>query len=180
MKITDVTYLLDCENRIMSVHGPWDEFAIENGGNDALAVDVCGRPLWDFVEDDDTRTWLEAIFEFVRLRGEIVQRPYRCDSPQLKRYMQMIIAPRAEGVLRVEHQMLRTEPRRFPVEIEYGGEHATNNMKLRCSLCGCIKNGDRWEEPTPEHAQPGPHILVAYTVCDGCSLVLPGPSNIGV
>ena len=91
MTTQTTAYVLDNRNRIISVSEAWDRFAAENGGNKTSYKDVCGRPIWDFVTGDPTRMWREAIFQFARLRGDRVERPYKCDSPDLKRFMRMRI-----------------------------------------------------------------------------------------
>ncbi len=52
---------------------------------------------------------------FFRLRNAPVERPYRCDSPEKKCYMKMIICPLEEGYLSVEHRVEKVEERSKPV-----------------------------------------------------------------
>jgi hypothetical protein len=158
-------YTLDKQDRISALNGGWDEFANKNGGKNLSSQDICGRKIWDFVTGDATRMWLEALFQLTRLRGTSIERPYRCDSPNLKRFMRMRIDEQG-GNLRVEHEILSTEQRVAPVHIRYGAHVKKRNRHL-CSICGRLNDG-YWQEPCPEHAEVPEGILVIYTVCEDC------------
>lgn len=168
MKNSTNAYVLDNRHRIVSVSGAWDEFADENGGVTVSVADVCGRELWDFVAGDTTRMWLETVFQFSRLHGMSIERPYRCDSPDLKRFMRMRIDHEIGGILRIEHLITGIEQRSVPVSIRYGG-----NARQRCSICGRVHCGG-WQETLAEHAEGSKGIIVIYTVCEDCQRLLPG------
>ncbi len=172
MKTQTTSYVLDNRNRIILIGGVWDEFADENGGTKLSSKDVCGRPIWDFIKGDVTRMWVEAVFQYARVLGKIVERPYRCDSPNLKRFMHMRIVPEQGGVLRVEHEILSTEQRSSPVDIQYGTINM-NGAKQRCSICGRVNIGG-WQEPHGDHADASDGIVVIYTVCEDCQRLMPG------
>ena len=173
-----IVYLLDDKNRIVSVSGPWDEFADENDGVNVHAADVTGRSIWSFILGDVTRMWLNTAFQFARVQAESIERDYRCDSPDLKRYMRMRIVPNGTGILRIEHETLATEEREAPVHIRSGSANSIYKIRSRCSFCGCIKDGEEWEEPLPEHAEEeSGRIIVMYTVCDECQRLMPGAST---
>lgn len=170
---TPTTYVLDDRNRICSVSGVWDEFADENGGRKLSSNDVCGRTIWDFVAGDATRMWLDAIFQLTRLRGTCLERSYRCDSPDVKRFMRMRVLADQGRFLRIEHEILATEPRAAPVPIHYGA-NALDGIHRRCSICGRVHIG-RWQEPLAEHVDASNRIMVIYTVCEDCKRLLPRP-----
>lgn len=174
METETVKYLLDDKERIISISGPWDQFADENNGVSVRACDVCGHSIWDYVTGDSTRMWLSAVFQLARLRGVSIERPYRCDSPKLKRFMRMRIDPDERGILQIEHALLNTEERTAPVYIQYGSENTDKNLKLRCSFCGRVKQRE-WVEPLAEQAATLCKIIVAYSVCEDCQrLILEG------
>lgn len=168
------TYQLDKDYRIVSVGGIWDEFALDNGGETVCGCDVRGRAVWDFITGDVTRMWLRTLFEFARLNDETLERPYRCDSAHLKRFMRMTVVPDIDGLLRIDHELLATEERSVPIHIQYAAKQITGGFKVRCSLCGRLKVGASWQEPTAEHDQPPTKIAVVYSVCDDCGRALPG------
>lgn len=166
------TYFLNDHDNIVSVDGSWDKFAKDNGGESVQSGDICGSSIWSFIKGDATRMWLEVIFQYVRLHGTSVERLYRCDSPELKRYMRMRIVPEENGTLRVEHEILDTEERAVPVYMQYGTT-ASKNTRQRCSICGRV-NIDGWKELTDKEAEALGNILVTYTVCEDCKQLMPG------
>lgn len=163
------TYHLDEEDRLVAVGGAWDTFAQENDGLCTDAHDVVGRSLWDFVKGDPTRMWVDVLLRQARSKREALERPYRCDSPTLRRFMTMCIVPEPNGLLRVEHHLLRIEQRPVPVYIYHHTGQSPEIISLRCSFCGRIKVGPTvWEEPLPSPGEPVCTLTVAYTVCGEC------------
>lgn len=160
-------YVLDDRNTIISVSGDWDEFAEQNGAANLYSVDVCGRPIWDFVGDAPTRMWLEAVFQSARLRGVGLERSYRCDSPEVKRYMKMRVIPEQNATLRIEHELLSTEQRQAPVHLIHDSTLG-KDARRRCSLCGRLNHVGEWQEPREDHANASGSIVVIYTVCEDC------------
>jgi hypothetical protein len=168
------SYWLDADDRIIHVSRSWDPFARENGGDQALAAQVVGRSIHEFVADDPTRMWIQAVLSLARTRGTAVERPYRCDSPTERRFMSMTVIPEQGGKLRVDHVLLATEPRIRPVTIRPAAA-AVPDLAMRCSICGRVKTDGEWREAD----EPGgpvdgtPEIIVAYTVCKACQFLPP-------
>jgi len=172
MTTETTAYVLDHRNRIISTSGVWDQFAAENEGIKAASKDIYGRSIWDFVTGDTTRMWLDAVFQLARYRDTGIERRYRCDSPDLKRFMRMLIVSEHGGMLRIEHEILSTEQRSRPVNIKYS-ELTMKNTKQRCSICGRLNIGG-WQEPHECYADASSRILVIYTVCEDCQRLMPG------
>jgi hypothetical protein len=172
-QIKKTIYWIDRKKRIISVSDLWDRFAQENGGSGISATDVQGRSLWDFVIGDTARMWLEALLQLTVLKNETVVRPYRCDSHQLKRYMQMHLVPEDSGILKVEHVLLSTENRIVPVFIRHSPQRSNEHIHARCSVCGRIENNQLWEEPDLYKSSGSIHLNVIYTVCPDCLNTLP-------
>ena len=164
-------YVLDNRDRIIWVIGDWDIFASENEGTELFSKNVCWRSIWDFVTDDVSRMWLESLFQLARLRGTSIERSYRCDSPDLKRFMRMSIVTEQCEFLRIEHEVLSTEQRSAPLHINYSTINM-KNTKQRCSICGRLNIGG-WQEPHANHAGASTGITVIYTVCEDCQLLMP-------
>lgn len=167
------TYWLDDALRITAVSDRWDQFAQANDGDQALGSLITGRSLWDFVVDDVTRMWLEVLIKVARMRQEQVERPYRCDSPDLKRYMLMRITPEDQNSLRVDHILVSTAPRTRSVKIHFAGTAPrVARTHRRCSMCGRIANGNAWFEPDADEISDCGNLSVIYTVCDDCAKAL--------
>lgn len=169
-----IVYWINRNMEITAVAGPWDHFAQENDGADVASANVLGRSIWAFVTGDPARMWVETLFQLAAVTGTMVERPYRCDSPDLKRFMRMRVIPEGAGVLRVEHELLHTEKQQQPVTIRSARNPAASGL-LRCSVCGRINKGESWREPdlcdVPSATEPV--LRVMYTVCQQCFLLLP-------
>jgi hypothetical protein len=173
MSLSITTYILDGKGRIISINGPWDEFAHENGGVDIYANDIQGQLIWDFISGDATRMWFDTLINFAAVKNEIIKRPYRCDSPDFKRYMRMTITPEGNGLLRIDHELLSLEQRKNPIYPVHESKSISNISRIRCSICGRINNGISWEEPHIKHTTGLNEIVVIYTVCNECKSSLP-------
>ena len=83
-------------------------FAKENGAPE-LAESV-GRSLWDFIADDSTRRLYARIHQHVRMTGRTAGVRFRCDAPNLKRYMSLTISLGDKSALLYRSQLLKVEP----------------------------------------------------------------------
>lgn len=163
-----IVYTLDHADRIISVGGPWDEFACDNGGETILSSNIIGQSILTFISGDVTRMWICAVLQHVRACNKLLDRPYRCDSPGLKRFMQMRAVPEGNRVIRLEHRLISTEQRTVPVNIQHCGKKSTH-ARTRCSVCGYIKTNSMWTEPTAEQYTSMNTIYVTYSICEKCS-----------
>lgn len=173
MSTEPIVYYLNRHSVIESVSGPWDEFATNNGGCRLGIQEVCGNLIWDYVHGSVTRMWLEAIFDIARMSGQAQERLYRCDSPTTLRFMRMKVSPVPKDILRIEHCLLKAETRSPAVHIHLQ-KALDGSMARRCSICGRIKRMGGWVEPTTSHYNSPNGIKVTYTVCEQCSLQMPG------
>ncbi len=161
-------YWLNQDECIAKVCSQWDQFAYENDGKVVVQSRVASRPIWDYISGDATKMWLRTLLNLCRVRNAPVERPYRCDSPEKKRYMTMTIFPEEGGKLRVEHRVKKEEERSKPVYIAPG---TGNKLCFRCSICGRIKKDEQWYEPDDSTLNAGNSDRthqVAYTVCGQC------------
>lgn len=173
MKTTNNYYCLDNKNIIVSVSNNWNNFAEENDGLSIFSENVIGKSIWDFISGNTTKMWLDCIFQLARLRKSKIEKTYRCDSPDIKRYMKMIIIPDIDGFLKIEHQIMSTEVQETPVFI-YASPTKNDKFKKRCSVCGRILQDNCWYEPANLNDSITQNFLVIYTVCNECKRSLPG------
>lgn len=163
-----ITYYLDSENRIIGLSGPWDEFAEENKGNKVFSRDVCGRSLFDFINGESTQMWCRTILELARLNRRTIHREYRCDSPNVQRFMMMHIQPYKESGLMVEHEVIDIIKKESAVYIVHKSQCPSASYFIRCSVCGQIEFEREWQEPSAIMAEEDGSIAVIYSVCPGC------------
>ncbi|MFL9826132.1 hypothetical protein [Rhodoplanes sp. SY1] len=178
---------VDRTNRIVAVGGPWDEIALVNGGDAAIVERVLGTGLLDHVHGDPARMLVLTVLDRVRRFGAPRSVPYRCDTPGLKRWMEMTLTPAPDGTVTFEHRLLRSEPMQRPVRFALARPGTARGPAIiRCSSCNRVRDASGWHEPdavrfsaeaagTPTGSAetgtpPGPDapILVGYGVCDAC------------
>lgn len=172
-------YWIDSKDRIMQVSASWDDFALQNEGAPCIAQKVCGSLLWDHISGDTSKMWMETLFKLVRLKKQPIERPYRCDSPNERRHMQMKIIPLEDRVLEVQHNLVRAEPRPYSVHTRTIG--AGRLPRTRCSICGRIQHNHHWLEPEAliEVESKRTHtLLVSYAVCGECQQLSPEISSV--
>lgn len=174
-EITKTAYVLDDDYQIVSGSNTWDDFAAANDGESVFLEKILGHRLWEFVAGDVTKIWLEALLKFVEVRKEKVERPYRCDSPGVRRYMRMNISVNHRGLLQVEHKLLAVEKRSTPVYMQHKSKVPTAvQINRRCSMCGRIYRAGKWCEADDSLKTSEPvQLTVIYTICDDCNRLLP-------
>jgi len=160
-------YTLDANDAIVAVAGDWDLFALANGGEAILAARIVGRRLDDFITGDVTRMFVRTMLMSARTLKREVQRPYRCDSPQMKRLMQMTITPRGSDWLDVCHCQLHQEPWQRPQPIIAAASACTGTFIKRCSMCNRIRVRQEWGE-VDEALPMAARLNVVYGVCPDC------------
>lgn len=164
-----VRYRLDEQDRIVDVGGSWDDFAICNGAEELVQGAVLGLPLRSFVSGDVTRMFIDTMLLKARVRREPFTVPYRCDSPDCKRFFEMTLTPDGKQI-DFSHRLLREEslpmPRYFAVASLLD---TTAPLLHRCSMCNCLSRNagecldqDQWPDLTDQT------IRVIYHVCADC------------
>lgn len=173
--ITQTSYSLDEKNCIVSVDGDWDRYALENDAGDLFAEKILGKSIYDFISGSTTRAWFETIVQMVRMTRTPIERPYRCDSPTLKRYMKMRVSYDGERI-HIVHDLLSVEERKEPVLIKHVSEYSRyHTSKHRCSSCGRVHQDGQWYDPDDAALRRDELnlLVVAYVVCETCQLLFP-------
>lgn len=155
-------YWLSAGDEITGISGAWDRFAVDNGGLDAMADRVMGRPLWDFVQGVPTRRFLSEVFHACRQSGDDFVMPYRCDGNSVERLVSLRVIPEDCGVLRVEHRLLR-------VRQAFAGtlpKAVTAPSYRQCSICLCCHVAEHWMAPGRLIRSPASEVT--YVVCPAC------------
>lgn len=163
-------YRLDRDDRIVEVGGNWDQFAQQNGGDEIVSHRVIGTPLFKYIDGETSRDHIWTAVDSVRKLSAPRKLAYRCDSPDLKRYMEMLIKPDVAGGVVVEHTTLRVEPLTPTIRFVSGG--ASQALVIRCSMCSRVRIKGLWIEPDAAMAErliaPNATHRVAYGVCVEC------------
>jgi hypothetical protein len=132
--VIDHCYRIDAHNTIVHFDDQFRKFAVDNDAPDFAADELLGRDLFDFIIGEETRHLYEALFTAVRDSNAAVTVPFRCDSPSLRRFMELTIAPSDHGAIDLTGRLLRTESRE---ELRLLDPHARRGGTILtlCSFC---------------------------------------------
>lgn len=165
---------IDRKNRIVGVGGDWDRFALENEGAAATAHRVLGTSLLDHVHGEATAAVLVGVLEAVRRHARPARLPFRCDSPSLKRWMEMVFTPEPSAGVLFSYRLLATAPIAAPLRFSATGT-PQGRLLFRCSSCNRLRRDGVWREPEEVSALLDAHALampvgVSYGVCEDCRM----------
>ena len=141
------TYRLDGGDTIVALSDNWHAFAVSNDWGAEVAADaIVGRKLWDFIRDPETRHVYAELFKRVRDGQPPRAIPFRCDSPQERRYLELLIEALPDGGLAITSRILRTESRSHVSLLDAGTARSAELITI-CSMCKKIKvSAERWAE----------------------------------
>jgi hypothetical protein len=137
-------YRVNADDEITFVDSNWVAFATENGMCSPIPEAVVGTRLWKHISDPTTRHLYSIFLEKVRKSKQTVILPFRCDSPSVRRYMEMHIVHLSATELEFKSVLVREEPRS---EVKLLDPKATRSDKLinMCVWCKRVKASD-WRE----------------------------------
>lgn len=138
-------YLIDANDRIVNVGETWSSFALENESPNLAPERVIGTALWDHITGPEVKHLYRSLFDRLRGAGGEVHLPFRCDSPKLRRYMQMSMRANSSGGIELTSKLLRTESR-APVSILGPHQPAGPTMIEMCSFCKRVIVDSHWSE----------------------------------
>lgn len=175
MTVTNrIDYRIGIDDRIFHLGSGWEPFASDNGAVDLSAKNVVGRPIWDFIEGDEVRHLYRLLVDRVRAEGRPVQLPFRCDSPELRRYMELDIAPELGKSLWFSARLLRAEPRQKVAILDPSAPRSETFLKI-CSWCKRIVVRNDWLEIEDGIVrlglfEEGPLPRLTHGMCPDCEI----------
>lgn len=173
------SYRIDGTDHVVSVDDAWLAFAAENDAPELTREHVVGRPLWDFVQGSEVRRLLRLVLSRVRRNDVPLLLPFRCDSPDRRRFMRMALTPLPGDELRVD-SILERQDRQPPIRLLDRRAPRSAQAPVLCSLCRRVElpgqDRDRdhdWVEVEDavvrlELFGAGPLPRLAHGVCPGC------------
>lgn len=167
---TDVIFFLDSRLTITHCNPAWDKFARENHGERALAANVVGRRLFDFIAAD-LQPFYRTVFESCAADNLPFSFDYECSSASVYRLFRMQILPLRQGggfavlnAIRVERpQSGRSSKSPGP---EYVAEPNTVTLCAHCRRTRRQDDPSRWEW-VPAHLDIG-ELRLNHAVCPPC------------
>lgn len=138
-------YVVDAFDRICYVSPEWEDFALENATPCLAGGQAIGRPLMDFITDPSTQEIYRLILEHVRRDRLPTVVPFRCDSPALRRFMELRISPARGDEVQFEGCLLRLEPR-DPVPLLEPAVPRSSEFVTICGWCKRVRVHTAWLE----------------------------------
>jgi len=140
----DLLYRLNDRDEFVFVNEAWNEFASANGGDALVAPLLLGRPLWGFITDATTRQLYHDLLKRVR-SGRPVQFQFRCDTPSLRRLLEMDVAVAPGGTTEFRTRVISEELREYQALLE--PDRLTSDEFLHmCAWCKQVDIGAEWVE----------------------------------
>lgn len=166
-------YRVEPDLRIGWTSPNWDRFAIENGAPELTGGAVVGRPLLDFIEGAETRALYDSMLKRVRDSGTEVHLPFRCDSPDRRRFMSLHISRADDAKVVLTAELLREEPRPSVSLLARDSPRVGDPIRI-CSFCKRVESrSGAWQEVEEvelelESAEEPLTPPLAHDVCPEC------------
>lgn len=165
MKFQQVYAVVDSEYRLLWVGGEWDEFALQNAAQHALANHVLSTSLMSHIAGDETRKIIAHLIETVLKTKRPLRLDYRCDSPSMARSYLLTIQPMKDDRALMVHDLRDAWHFSPPLNVWH---YDPNAHHRKCSFCGDIRfeGASAWTSCDEVGERHPTHVV--YEVCDGC------------
>jgi hypothetical protein len=169
-----LSYWVDSGGTVLRVAGSWDTWLEDDDELSELAraVNVVGRDLFSFVENESVALVYQALQARVFETGKAIEFPFRCDSAWLRREMRMRMSLEG-GLLRYDSTIIRETRRERPLP---RAAAAADILVAMCSFCKGYRfptESKLWKDIESLFGEPGLPELFALThgMCEGCAAV---------
>jgi len=133
-----VTYYIDKENRLTFVDDKWYEFALDNKAAQLTRPVVVNKSLFSFISDESTIHLYKMLIERIRKEQETLGFAFRCDSPDRRRFMEMVLFPLSNNSVGFRSCIIKEELRKTVALLDAGGVRSGDLLKI-CSWCKKIE-----------------------------------------
>ncbi len=166
------SYVIDEHDALVCVDDAWVDFARDNDAPELTRSFVTGRPIWDFIAGDETRELYARLFASVRASNASRTFPFRCDSPNLYRFMELQLVPSGVSGIELRGRLLREQARVHCSILDRALARDDYSFPA-CSLCTRIFAFGSWLETDEAVRRLGAFDTerppgLEYTVCDDC------------
>jgi hypothetical protein len=169
----EFVYRIDADDRLCFVNEAWLAFAEENGWR--ISADaVLGSSIASHVADASTRHIYRLLIDRLRGAAASARFHYRCDSPGLRRYMEMRMARCRGDQIEFRSRVLRLE-RRDPIRLlDAALPHSRDRRLQICSWCKAVHVERAWlglEEAVDRLGLLADAVLpqLSHGICPVCS-----------
>lgn len=167
-------YTIDNLDQIAKVSSNWDSFESSAQNSDRyLSAGIVGLPIWDFIDGDETTLLYRVIFSRIRKHTSSIVIPYRCDSPTVRRTLELHISARIGGSIDFHSYLLHEECRDRIDLFDPSFDRSNEHIRV-CSICKRVALSDHhWVEVEAAISYLGLFTTVklpqiTHGLCPGC------------
>lgn len=169
----EVRYSINSDDLLIEFNTGWDSFAKANDSPHLLGERIIRRSLWDFISGPETAQVHQALLRKVRAGKSPLRLPFRCDSPALRRHMELNMAQRDNGVIEYRCRLLKTEERTPAPPLPVSRKPSLTPCTRMCSWCNRVDAGGTWLEIEEAVAKMGLldddlQAPFTHTMCNDC------------
>lgn len=137
-------YQIDENNKIIYVSDNWEKFAKENNADEnILPSNVIGKSIFDFISDRESKTIYEMIINSIRLKKTDVKIPINCDSPNLRRFIEITIKGLPNNHIEFASEIQHIVERESCEILDENTERCEEAIRI-CSFCKKIPIENEW------------------------------------
>ncbi|MFI5025994.1 MAG: hypothetical protein ACHQCI_04520 [Solirubrobacterales bacterium] len=145
MSTQALSYAIDEHDHLIKVDEGYYGFAEENGW--AEAGTSLGRLLWDYVAGEDLKKVQRLLLRRIRDEARDVELPFRCDSPDVRREMDVRILARPGGrAVLFSAQVRSEEERETPQPLLDPEARRGAETLVMCGWCDRFEVDGEWVE----------------------------------
>lgn len=159
-----IIYEVDEENIITRIDADWKVFAESNGAPELNEANVIGKSLLHFISGNVTKKFWSDLLQHVRTANSPHTFNYRCDAPNIKRYMKLDILPLTAGHLRLISTLLHSKPRSLQIYFRRVQQRSSRSL-VRCSMCNKVAYNKQWIEGEELNRGIKTTLEVTYGIC---------------
>jgi hypothetical protein len=166
---TTVELSVDQNNTIVRVNTAWDDFAASNDGAHLANDAVLGCNLLDAISGKISKNFTLTLLDMARKQTQAVIFDYRCDSPQVRRFMRAHLSSDSSAAVHYRHEHLYSEPFTYPVSFKTATQRGRDTL-IRCSICNHVRHDGLWKVPefVSQQMLDTQVLPVIYGVCPSC------------
>lgn len=165
VKFLQVYVVVDTEYRLLWVGGEWDEFALQNAAQRALANDVLSTSLMSHIAGEETRTLTAQLIDTVLTTKRPLRVEYRCDSPSMARLFLLTIQPMKDERALLVHDLKDAWHFSPPLNMWH---YDPNAKDCKCSFCGNVRFESARDWTSCDDIGDRHPTHVYYDVCPPC------------
>jgi len=172
--IDEFHYEIDEANRIVDVDRPWLAFARANGAPELTREAVMGAGLFLYVAGWEAVRHYGELFDALRRSRSSATLPFRCDSPETRRDMELTMRADAKRHVHLTGRLLQRAARRAVPLLDVRTPR-NGHWLVICSNCLQLEtDSGTWCEI--ETALVDPYVLppqglprLSHTLCPSCA-----------